>query len=177
MPYFERTVQSDGITIDTITYYADILSTWVNAPDPDKPRYKRKFTIRRDPRDISVVYFLDPELNIYFPVSYSNLTWPATTIWEFMAAKERAEEKYGRENVNTDIVFQTYEEMHAEVVASAEKTKSARKALQRRSDATKAPKPKDEFPPPETTQPAMLTDEEDEDEEVFLPSGVLDHDG
>ena len=54
MPYVERTVQPHGILIDQIAYYSDVLRRWVNAANPEEPAHKRKFTVRRDPRNISV---------------------------------------------------------------------------------------------------------------------------
>jgi putative transposase len=48
----------------------------VNAADPEEPAHKRKFTVRRDPRDISVIHFWDPEAQEYFRIrewsKYSN---------------------------------------------------------------------------------------------------------
>jgi putative transposase len=70
MPYVERTVQPYGILIDQIAYYSDVLRRWVNAADPEEPAHKRKFTVRRDPRDISVIHFWDPEAREYFRIPY-----------------------------------------------------------------------------------------------------------
>jgi putative transposase len=50
------------------------------------PKRKRLFLIRRDPRDISVVYFFDPELNCYFEIPYRNTSRPALTLWELKRA-------------------------------------------------------------------------------------------
>ena len=62
MPYEERTVQRHGIVIDEIPYYDDVLRPWINATDPRDAtgKRKRKFIIRRDPRDLSRIYFYDP---------------------------------------------------------------------------------------------------------------------
>ena len=38
MPYFERTIQRYGIELDTINYYSDVLSPWINAKDPKDPK-------------------------------------------------------------------------------------------------------------------------------------------
>ena len=60
MPYVERTVQQYGVVIDEVHYYGNVLRRFVNATDPERPKSKRKFIFKRDPRDISVVYFYDP---------------------------------------------------------------------------------------------------------------------
>jgi hypothetical protein len=67
MPYEERTVQPYGIVMEGIEYYDDVLRPWINAVEPGDATGKRtrKFIVRRDPRDISVVYFFDPELTQY----------------------------------------------------------------------------------------------------------------
>jgi putative transposase len=57
MPYEERTVQRYGIQLDNICYYHDVLKKWIQASDLAHPKRKRKFTVRHDPRDISVIYF------------------------------------------------------------------------------------------------------------------------
>ncbi|MDA1060554.1 MAG: Mu transposase C-terminal domain-containing protein, partial [bacterium] len=87
MPYMERTIQEYGVLIDNIYYYADILRLWIHARDPNKPKQKRKFIFVRDPRDISVVYFLDPDLQKYYPVPYRNISHPPMSIWELNAVE------------------------------------------------------------------------------------------
>ena len=52
MPFEMRTVQDYGIVIDKIYYYHDVLRPWINAVDPQDTKRKRKFMVRRDPRDI-----------------------------------------------------------------------------------------------------------------------------
>ena len=50
------------------------------AGDGDKeahPKRKRQFIVRRDPRDISMIYFYDPELQEYFAIPYRNTASPA----------------------------------------------------------------------------------------------------
>jgi putative transposase len=57
------------------------------------PKRKRLFLIRRDPRDISVVYFFDPELNCYFEIPYRDTSRPALTLWELREARTRSSNK------------------------------------------------------------------------------------
>jgi putative transposase len=68
MPFEERTVQEYGVLIDHIYYYSDVLRRWIKTTDKYKRRQKLLF--KRDPRDVSVVYFYDPELKEYFPIPY-----------------------------------------------------------------------------------------------------------
>lgn len=82
MPFVERTIQEYGVLIDNIYYYADVLRNWIHARDPNNSKLKRKFIFSRDPRDISVVYFFDPELKIYYPIPYRNISHPPISLWE-----------------------------------------------------------------------------------------------
>src|SRR5689334_2673119 len=89
MPYEERTVQRYGIELDAISYYHDVLQGWINAPAPAQPPRKRKFLVRRAPRDIRVLYFYAPELNEYFAIPYRNTTCPALSVWELREVQRR----------------------------------------------------------------------------------------
>ncbi len=87
LPRFERTVQRAGISIDGVGYYADTLRHWINAADPKDRRRKRKFLFRRDPRDISKIWFHDPEAKQYFEVPAADRRFPQTNVWELKEAK------------------------------------------------------------------------------------------
>lgn len=131
MPYVERTVQPYGISIEHIAYYSDVLRRWINAPDPQQPGHKRKFTVRQDPRDISAVYFYDPEAGQYFRIPYRDTTHPAVSVWEFRAIRQRLIER-GRKSLNEQLVFEAYAQMR-EITATAKRTtKAARREEQRR---------------------------------------------
>jgi putative transposase len=93
MPYFERTVQTYGVVLDEVHYYSDVLRRYVNAKEPDQPRTKRKFTFRRDPRDISTLYFYDPEVKDYFRIPYRDTAHSPMSIWEFREARRRLEKQ------------------------------------------------------------------------------------
>ena len=46
-----------------------------------------------DPRDISLIYFWNPELNQYEVVPYRDRRRPPATLWELRAARERLRAK------------------------------------------------------------------------------------
>jgi putative transposase len=143
MPYYKRTVQGYGYTIDYVHYYSDVLSRYVNSYDPDDPKgkRKRKFIIRRFPKDISVSYFFDPEIKQYFEIPYRDTSLPPMTEWDFRAARTWLE-KQGRDNTDERAIAEAYEQMRAIQEASASKTKSARRAQQRRRHYQQIDKPK-----------------------------------
>jgi putative transposase len=133
MPYAERTVQPHGITIDEIQYYDDILKPWISAADPSDGcgQRKRKFIIRRDPRDISRVYFFDPELKQYFEIPYRNTAHPPISVWELREARRRLKEE-GQKAVNEDLIFDAYNRLRTLEAEAVQETKKARRAAQRR---------------------------------------------
>ena len=137
MPYAERTVQPHGITIDEIQYYDDILRPWISATDPSDGRgkRKRKLIIRRDPRDISRVYFYDPELKQYFAIPYRNTAHPPISVWELREARRRLKEE-GQKAVNEERIFDAYNRLRVLEAEAIHETKKARRAAQRRRDHT-----------------------------------------
>ena len=82
LPSFHRTVQPAGAKIDKWRYFAPVLRQWVSARDPEEPTKKRKFAFRRDPRDVSRVWFFDPETEQYFDVPTTDQSMPPMSVWE-----------------------------------------------------------------------------------------------
>lgn len=160
MPFELRTVQDYGVVIDEIHYYHDILRPWINAPDPKEPRRKRKFMFRRDPRDISQIWFYDPELNNYFPVPYRDTSHPPVSIWELREARSRAEAD-GRKEINEHAIFEAYERMREIEQQAIDKSKAARRAVQRRKRHHIAHQPLTESLPEQTLSSVWDADEPD----------------
>lgn len=120
MPVVERTVQRYGVSIEGIWYYHDILRKWVFAYERPNARNKvlRKFAFKIDPRDISAIYFYDPEIGDYFCIPYRNTSHPAITIWEHRRILRDLKDK-GMKHVNEDIIFEAYDQMrNMETIAS-----------------------------------------------------------
>lgn len=137
LPYVERTVQESGVVIDYIEYYADSLRKWIHAPDPETLGKARKFIFRRDPRDISIIWFFDPDTSTYAEIPYRNTSRPPVSIWEARAAERKVREK-GRQAVNEDSIFEALEEMREIELEAEAKTKAARRKAQRRREHDKA---------------------------------------
>ena len=134
LPFFERTVQAYGIQIDKVYYYHDVLRIWINSTEGNNSKRKRKFIFRRDPRDISVVWFFDPQLSTYYPIPYRNLSFPAVTIWEFRAAQNHLKDK-GLSAVDEDTIFDAIEKMREIEASAVQSTKKVRKAQQKRKSS------------------------------------------
>ncbi len=131
MPFVERSVQTYGILIDKIHYWADALRRWVDAPGTENPKLKRKFVFRRDPRDISTIWFFDPELDTYFPIPYRDTSHPPISVWEMREAKRRLLEA-GKTSINEDLIFEAYTHMREVVETAKKNTTATRRANKRR---------------------------------------------
>lgn len=138
MPFVERTVQQEGIVIDKIWYQHDVLRGWIEAKESGKKRTARKFIIRRDPRDISEVHFLDPELNDYFPIPYKDPTRPSISLWELRAANRDLEKQGFEDNeVGEERIFEAVSRMRAIEAKAKADTKESRRRYTRLKRAGK----------------------------------------
>jgi putative transposase len=131
LPYVERPVRPDGVVVDGVHYYSDVLRRFIHARDPQHPRARVKRLFRRDPRDVSVLHFWDPDLKQYFRVPYRNLARPPLSLWELRAAR-RAARAAGRREVNEGAIFAAYTRLRALEESATRETATARRARQRR---------------------------------------------
>ena len=87
---------------------SDSLRRWINARDPKDPEKLRKFICVIDPRDLSYIYFYDPERKKYIDIPYRDLTRPAISKWELEAALRKLKEDPDRQP-NEDLIFEGVE--------------------------------------------------------------------
>lgn len=136
LPSFRRTVQTTGITIDGLAYYAEVLRPWINEADPERPNKKREHIFRRDPRDISVIWFYEPNSNEYFKIPYADQSLPPMSLWEFQQVKKKIRED-GSSSFSASEIMHALDDMRRHVEKSIESTKKARRQAQRRKDHIK----------------------------------------
>jgi putative transposase len=139
LPLFEATVQAYGIKIDHITYRADVLQRWVGSKEPNRKREARKFLCRRDPRDISYIYFFDPDAQTYFRVPYRNPSHPPISLWELRSITAYMKEQ-GKKDVDEETIFKSLDEMRriedqAEKETSRVRRSERQKRAMRRRDS------------------------------------------
>lgn len=137
LPCERRTVQRHGVRWDGILYANDSLKPFVYARDPTRAALRRRFVFKRDPRDISVIYFLEPEGKRYIPVSCRRTDRPGVSLWEYRAAQRRLREQ-GRAQVNEDAVFAALERLRTLERDATDRTRSVRRDAQRRRQAGSA---------------------------------------
>ena len=139
LPVIYRTVQSSGIQIDKIFYYSEALRPWINAEDPVTNK-KRKFIFRRDPRDISVLWFFDPELKQYFRIPYADQSLPSMSLWELEIAKKKLKEQ-GNTSANEAQILNALTYMREIINEASQKTKKARRQRQKQTEYAKKLEP------------------------------------
>lgn len=130
MPFYERSVQQYGIQIECINYYDPVLDPYINSTDPDNPKLRRSFVVRRDPRDISKVYFFDPVAKSYYPIPYRDMGHPAMSAWELKEVQRKLKEQ-GRSNIDEQAIFEALGRMRSVVEQSVHKSKAARRQATR----------------------------------------------
>lgn len=119
MPYVQRSVQEYGVVIDHLYYYDDILRPYVHKKND------KGYIFKRDPRDISVIYFLDPETEQYYDIPFRNATHPPISIWEY---RDSVKKVRGRnKEVSEENIFEAFKELNEIENTSVFKTKRERK--------------------------------------------------
>lgn len=130
LPLMHRSLQRNGITIDHITYFSSALRPWITARDRPEP-----LLVRRDPRDLSRIFVLDPKSEAYLEVPCRVLSRPAISLWEHRLARRRIRARR-REEVNEDSLFAAVEEMRSIEREASRLTRSARRDRTRRRIAS-----------------------------------------
>lgn len=126
LPFEMRSVQRYGIEYDVVHYYSPILDRYINVADPKNKKKKQRFLVRRDPRDISKVYFLDPATKHYTPIPYNQKGNPPISKWELLAVRKYLKEK-GQTYVDERTIFAAREEMRKLTDESVRQTKAVRR--------------------------------------------------
>ncbi|MBR9852546.1 MAG: DDE-type integrase/transposase/recombinase [Rhodobacteraceae bacterium] len=127
LPVLRRTLQRDGFTVDHIRYFSNALKPWIVSRDA---RTEGPLVLRRDPRDLSRVYVLDPFDGSWVEVPYRTLSRPSMTLWEHRAARRRAQERNAA-TVDEGAIFAAFEEMQEIERNAARLSKSARRRRSR----------------------------------------------
>lgn len=140
LPYFERSVLRRAIVVDSIRYWDPVLAPFLTQPKRfgKRPQY----TFRRDPVDISRIWFWNPELNKYQVIPYLDVTWPPMSIWELRAIKRRLTES--KVAIDETTILRAWEELRQIEQRATEETRERRRSRQRRATVVKPAKTLDD---------------------------------
>lgn len=163
LPMDLLTIQQYGIQWDLIQYTQDVLRRWVGAMDPQHPNRKRKFIVRRDPRDISALFFFDPEARKYFRIPYRNLENPHISVWELKAIRAYLRE-VGRDEVDEAAIFKARNEMRKIEETSAAKTQKAKRSRAQTKAIRRQESPQPKFGKPGVEKDAAGAGDDEADD-------------
>lgn len=125
LPIERRTLQRHGFMLDHIAYYSNALSPMI----ANRKKYG-SFIIRRDPRDISRIYILDPESHTYLEIPYRTISRPYVTLWEHRQALNFLRDK-GIEKKDENLIFQAIDKLREITKEATRHSKSARRRQER----------------------------------------------
>jgi putative transposase len=151
MPFIKRTIRRSNVEIGKIHYHDSVLTHYNDAKDTENPKRKSQFIFKRNPRDISRIFFYDPNLGRYFPIPYRNKSRPPMTIWEYRKVRRWMLEQ-GIKTVNEDVIFDARQRRLALVEQAKRNTKSARREAQQRKLHGYQENP--QTPTPQITKPS-----------------------
>ena len=134
LPFYERVINPYGVDIDGVTYFDDILRAYIGLTQPDNPKRGIEYPFRRDPRDVSQIYFFEATTQRYYAIK-SPL--PPLSIWELREVKQRAKDQ-GVEKPDERQMYEILTQMRDIEQESAAKTRAARSSQQQRAQHEKA---------------------------------------
>ena len=148
LPVIRRTLTRTGFTVGHVQYYCDALKPWIA-----RREQLGRFVLRRDPRDISRVWALDPDASAYLEVPYRTLSRPPASAWEQEAAAARLREA-GRADVDETALFAMIGQMRQVTDAASATTRRGRRDRERRAASRPAERPAALPPEPDGSSPA-----------------------
>ena len=142
LPVLRRRLTRTGFVADHIHYFSNALKPWIARREQCD-----KFILRRDPRDLSRIWVLDPEGTTYHEVPYRTLSRPPITLWEQRAAITHLRER-GLTEVDESALFRMLDTMREITTTARKATRTARRNTERRRHLRPPPEPAGLVPPP-----------------------------
>jgi putative transposase len=122
LPIERRLIRREGVSLHSISYWSDVLKTWIGK--------QQKMIVRYDPRDLSRIYLLAPD-DHYYDLTYRDLRRPPISLWEHRLALKRLREE-GRAQMDEAAIFRTIEIMRTIANEAVATSKTARRQRERR---------------------------------------------
>jgi putative transposase len=122
LPLERRRVRREGVSLNSIYYWSDVLRSFIAEPE--------RMVVRYDPRDLSRVYLLAPD-GQYYDLNYRRLGYPPISLWEHRLALKRLRDE-GARHIDEGAIFRTIETMRKITDEAVSATKTARRQRERR---------------------------------------------
>jgi putative transposase len=134
-PTIERTIQKNGVTIDGINYFDPVLKGKIRGLErmqleSDKNSSNKKYIFKRDPRNISQIWFYDDYQQEYYLIPLANPEIPKMSLFELHMIKKEIETSRNQV-LNEYNIIQGYKELYQHIESSIKKTKKQRRHLQK----------------------------------------------
>ncbi|RXJ54562.1 Mu transposase C-terminal domain-containing protein [Candidatus Marinarcus aquaticus] len=132
LPTIERSVQKNGVTIDGLNYFHPVLRTKIRGYDQGLKLKKEdsQYIFKRDPRDISTIWFYDNLQQEYHEIPLANTEIPRMSLQELNMIKANIS-KVNNQVLNERNIILGYKELYDHVKESVRKTKKQKKFIQK----------------------------------------------
>lgn len=127
MPFTYRTIQANGVTWDGVRYFDFCLAPFIGKSENGK---SCEYLFRRDPRNVAVIYFFNPNSKSYVGIPAADQKFPRTSVWQLRETKKRLRE-LGRKNYNRHQLIEAIQQMSRLEDSAQQKTLKARRKRQR----------------------------------------------
>jgi putative transposase len=127
LPTVQRSIQDYGVEVDHIFYWSDVFRAHIGQRSRNGPC---QFVFRRDPRDISAIYFFDPGIKEYATIPYKEPAHPAISLWELRAIVKRLKAE-GRAAIDENAIFEAQERLRRQQRESQALTKRQRRETEK----------------------------------------------
>ena len=107
MPFTYRTIQANGVTWDGMRYFDFCLAPFIGKSENGK---SCEYLFRRDPRNVAVIYFFNPNSKSYVGIPAADQKFPRTSVWQLRETKKRLRE-LGRKNYNGHQLIEAIQQM------------------------------------------------------------------
>ncbi len=170
LPYEERTIQKDGLSIFSLHYSDGVLQTWRSRSGDAAA--EAKYVVKYDPRDLSRVYFVPPDGGAAVPIPLANRTVGSLSLLELRRSQARAKAEHRAWSER--ILPEMLQRERASLAEAEKKSKAARRTVartrkQREATAAKGPKPVAETLVTTAIEPAVARAPESDDDDWGVP--------
>ncbi|MFZ6871905.1 transposase [Undibacterium sp. Di27W] len=136
LPEEERTIQNDGVNIDGRIYWSDALYPWLGRRSKDNPNKNPLYRFKVDDRDVSAVYFFDPEVKRWFRVPSKYTAAVLASRAQFKAERKALQKKSGTNPAQHE-VYDSINRQRRIITDAIQKTQSVKSVAPAKKKALK----------------------------------------
>lgn len=132
MPFVMRSIQRYGVRIDHLDYYAEVLRPFIHNHEFSGKASGAEYILKRDPRNISVIYFLHPTTQQYHDIPLGDMKGGRVSLWEHREVVRRELERNpDRKQLTSAKLVRGYSQLREIEEKAVRKTGKVTKAARR----------------------------------------------